>query len=86
MTTLLLVILITFVLAASASLIHALNHAVDGYEDESGFHKGSSTQPAEGLAVAVSVRVSEHEELDWIESAHSKHLPSQIPGKPISAF
>ena len=86
MTTLLLVILITFVLAASASLIHALNHAVDGYEDESGFHKGSSTQPAEGLAVAVSVRVSEHEELDWIEGAHSKHLPSQIPGKPIGAF
>ena len=86
MTTMLLVILITFVLAASASLIHALNHAVDGYEDESGFHKGSVPQSAEGLAVAVSVRVSEHEELDWIENAHSKRLPSQIPGKPIGAF
>jgi hypothetical protein len=84
MTTLLLVILITFVLAASASLIHALNHAVDGYEDESGFHKGSAPQSADGLAVAV--RVSEHEELDWIESAHSKRLASQIPGKPIGAF
>lgn len=86
MTTLLLVILIAFVLAASASLIHALNHAVDGYEDESGFHKGSAPQPADGLGLAVSIRVSEHEELEWIESAHPQHLPNQIPGKPVGAF
>jgi hypothetical protein len=86
MTTLALVILIAFVLIASASLLHALNHAVDGYEDESGFHKGSAPQAADGLAIAVSVRVSEREELGWIEEAQATRLPNQIPGKPLGAF
>ena len=86
MTTLLLATLITFVLVASASLIHALNHAVDGYEDESGFHQGSAPQPTEGMPITVSVRLSHREELGWIDSAHAKHLPNQIPGKPLGAF
>ena len=86
MTTLLLVILITFVLVASATLVHALNHAVDGYEDDGGFHQGSAPHAAEGLAVAVTVRVNDHQELGWIESARANRLPDQIPGKPIGAF
>jgi hypothetical protein len=86
MTTLALIILITLVLIASASLLHALNHAVDGYEDESGFHKGSAPQPADGLALAVSVRVTGREELGWIEGAQAKRLANQIPGNPLGAF
>jgi hypothetical protein len=86
MTTLVLVILIAFVLVTSASLLHALNHAVDGYEDESGFHQGNAPQPVEGLAVAMSVRIGGHEELGWIDAAHREHLPDQMPGKPLGAF
>jgi hypothetical protein len=86
MITLVLVILIAFVLVSSASLLHALNHAVDGFEDESGFHQGRAPQPADGLAVAMSVRLSDRAELAWIESAHAEHLPNQMPGKPLGAY
>ena len=80
MTTAVLLILIAFVLVASASLLHALNHAVEGYEDESGFHQGTTKTSGSGLPVPVAVRA------DWVSETSEHALPHRIPGKPIGAF
>jgi hypothetical protein len=66
-------------LAGFGTLVHALNHAVDGYEDESGFYEGSESQPEGAFVTAEQVSSSDQEDA-WIAT----RLPQRAPAESVA--
>jgi len=55
MITFAVIVIATIVVAGSSVMLYALNHAVDGYEDEHGFHQGMA--PLEAGIIGADLRV-----------------------------
>ena len=74
----------TVTLAGFAVILYALNHMVDGYEDESGFHHGAEPRRQGSLATAESVESFENIEGNWFEANRLEHQPRQASPRATS--
>jgi hypothetical protein len=61
------VTLSTLTLAGFAVMLYALNHVVDGYEDEQGFHQGVDPTNRGSVCIAAYVEPAEEVGSGWVE-------------------
>ncbi len=84
MSAVLIIAIATVLFAAFLSLYFAARHAVDGYEDERGFHIGAGPWAAASLSQAVNVGIEGVAEDCGSSAGVNADQPVKV--KPIEVF